>query len=394
MHPDVIKAISDAHRDLATTKIPTTQSPGKGDRNAIRMALSALNSLLRCGAQHNLPDLQGLWPDIYAWVVFLDSHCGTNGVYTKKLRAAAAQEDQDLQAASVQVIPSIIILPFSQGQQELCSIIAATPDILAMCARRWMDDGTGRQLAWGLALSQMVMAVDIMSKGALDVIVEATGRGVDIVAQVALTRVRSFLSENPLNYGTMTPHLQLLSTFLSSKQEMRPLHSAMLYQKLFPVLVDALKLAINDVLSGESPVRDLYVKSCYSSIHAAMQVANGAALIAHALDVGLISVILKSGARLRRLPTSFQDMMSQTLFRVLHQYLPYRSFLRSVSRALGKVDRLNMCEEIAGPLWDSWTRFHSAATARLMIKEEFDQNRPPELGIGCMNKKVKWISIL
>jgi len=238
------------------------------------------------------------------------------------------------------------------------------------------------------------MAVDCMKKSALDGIVEATGKGVDIVAQVALTRVRSFLSENPLNYGTMAPHLQLISTFLSSNHEMQPLHLAMLYHKLLPVLVDALKLTNNDVQSGESPPRDLYVKFCYSSIHAAMQLANGAALIAHALDVGLIPAILKSGSRLRQLPASFQDMMSQTLFRVLHQYLPYRSFLRSVSRALGKVGRLNISEENAGPLWDSWTQFRSAATAKLMVKEEFDQTRPSENMIGCMNKKVKWISTL
>jgi hypothetical protein len=279
---------------VATTKIPTAQSPGEKDRHAIRMALSAFNSLLRCGAQHNLPDLKGLWPDIYAWVVPLDSHCGTDSVYTKKLRATAAQAAQDLQAASLQVIPSMIILPFRQKQQQLFSTIATMPDILAMCARRWMEDETGRQIAWGLALSQMVMAVDCMNKSALDGIVEATGRGVDIVAQVTLTRGRRFLSKNPLNYGTTAPHLQLISTFLSSKHEMQPLHLAMLYHKLLPMLVDALKLTNNDVLSRESPPRDLYVKFCYSSVHAAMRLANAAALIAHALDVGLIPAILKS----------------------------------------------------------------------------------------------------
>jgi hypothetical protein len=379
MHPDIIKTISDARRDLATAKIPTTQNPGKKDTHAIQIALSSFNSLLRCGAQHNLPDLQGLWPDIFAWVVFLDSHCGTDGIY------------ENLQAASLRIIPSIIILPFTQRQEQLCSAMATTPDILSMCARRWIDDGTGRQFPnWSLALSQMVMAVDLMNKStsALDGIVEATGRGVAIVAQVALTRVRSLLDEKPLNYVTTAPHLQLISTFLSSKREMRPLHLAMLYHKLLPILADALKLTNNDVRSGESPARDLYVKFCYSSIHAAMELANGATLIAHALDVGLIPAILKSGARLRQLPASFQDMMSQTLFRVLHQYLPYRSFLRSVSRALGKVDRLNISEENAGPLWDSWTQFRRAAMAKLMIKEEFDQTRPSEKMIGCGNKQV------
>jgi hypothetical protein len=218
-----------------------------------------------------------------------------DSVYTKKkLRATAAQAAQDLQAASLQVIPSMIILPFRQKQQQLFSTIATMPDILAMCAHRWMEDETGRQIAWGLALSQMVMAVDCMNKSALDGIVEATGRGVDIVAQVALTCGHRFLSENPLNYGTTAPHLQLISTFLSSKHKMQPLHLAMLYHKLLPVLVDALKLTNNDVLSRESPPRDLYVKFCYSSIHAAMRLANAAALIAHALDVGLIPAILKS----------------------------------------------------------------------------------------------------
>jgi hypothetical protein len=318
-------------------------------------------------------------------MVFLDSHCGrTDNVYTKKLRAP------DLQAASLQVIPSILIIPFTQRQEQLCRVIAATPDILSMCARRWMEDD--HQLNWGLALGQMVLAVDCMSHGALDGIVEATGRGVDGVAQVALTRVRSFPRDSPLNYATTAPHLQLVSAFLSTKHEMQPLHSAMLYHKLFPVLVDALKLTNNDTLSGESPPRDLYIKFCYSSIRAAMRLANGAALIAHALDVGLLSAILKSGARLRRLPPSFQDMMGHTLFGILRQYLPYRSFLRSVSRALRKVDRLNISEENAGPLWDHWMEFHVAATAKLMIKDEFDQTHAFENMIGCRNEKVKWIS--
>ena len=80
-----------------------------------------------------------------------------------------------------------MILPFTQRQQQLCSVIADTPDLLPMCARRWMENETGHQLNWGLALGQMFLAVDCMSQGALDGIVEAAGRGVDGIAQVVLT---------------------------------------------------------------------------------------------------------------------------------------------------------------------------------------------------------------
>ena len=123
--------------------------------------------------------------------------------------------------------------------------------------------------------------------------------------------------------------------------------------------------------------------------------ASGATLIAQAVDLGLISAVLKLAVRLHRLSASFQDLMGQTLFKILHQYPSYHSFLRSVSRALRRADRLGVSEENAGPLWNSWTQFHSAAMAELMIKEDFDRNCPSETCatmIGCNNKKVKSIS--
>jgi hypothetical protein len=82
----------------------------------------------------------------------------------------------------------------------------------------------------------------------------------------------------------------------------------------------------------------------------------------------------------------------QNLFKVLHQYLPYRSLLRSVAKALQRVDRLNLTADTVGPLWDAWQQFHRAAMTKLVFKDEFDRMYPPAVRtamIGCMNPKVK-----
>jgi len=38
------------------------------------------------------PDLEEMWADIYAWLIFLDSHCASNGVYIERLRRCVLAE--------------------------------------------------------------------------------------------------------------------------------------------------------------------------------------------------------------------------------------------------------------------------------------------------------------
>jgi len=45
-----------------------------------------------CTTTRCASDLEEMWADIYAWLIFLDSHCASNGVYIERLRAMCSRE--------------------------------------------------------------------------------------------------------------------------------------------------------------------------------------------------------------------------------------------------------------------------------------------------------------
>jgi len=60
------------------------------------------------------------------------------------------------------------------------------------------------------------------------------------------------------------------------------------------------------------------------------------------------------------------------------------------------VDRLDLREEVVGPLWDPWKEYEGAARQKLELKELYDL-RNAAMGTvmqGCMNPKVRYISLI
>jgi hypothetical protein len=229
-----------------------------------------------------------------------------------------------------------------------------------------------------------------IDQNVVEEIVKAVDGGVETVAKVAVEHIRSFFTDKSPDYIEMVPHLALVHAFICSS--IRPLRLAMLCQKSLPMLISALNLVDNTAISSETPIPNQYITLSYFSIIQSLKSANGATWISQAFDAGLLPVVLKSGARLQRLPAPALEIISQNIFKTLHQYLPLRSVLRPVARALDKVDRLNIEAGTAGPLWDPWRAFHSAAMGKLLFKEEFDQLYPSALSaamIGCWKPKVK-----
>lgn len=322
-------------------------------------------------------------PGLYSW---------THTVHqmASRLRAICSR-GENFQAGSLQIIPLIIWVLCSRG--PLRNTTLASHGILTMLARRWVEGGLGHegrcQQDWALALNCILLGPERRSKSVLEEIVGATDGGAEVIAQIAVGRVRTFLSQSLMDYHAMDPHLGLMDAFSSSL--VRPLRLAMLCQRSLPTLIEVLNLINNDDTLASSPQTNCIVNS-YSSIIEALQSVNGATWISQALDAGLLSALLKSGARLQELLPLVRDSICKDLFKVLHQYLPYRSVLRSVTRALQKVDRLNLTAEAVGPLWNAWKQFQGAAMVKHIFKEEFDQKYPSAVSavmIGCMNTKVK-----
>lgn len=386
-------SLSHCRRDLSPASIPTGQIPDHNDRRAIQLATSGLTTVYACALRRELDeysDLEGLWADIWHWLTFLDSHCGTEGAYIDKLRSMASP-GEDLQAVSFKLIPLIISNLCIKG--NLRNAIVTTPGILTMLTRRWIDNEIGRQDPnWARALNFMLLGNERGSKEALEEIVSAADGGAKTVARAALNNLRPFIGLRPVRYVAISPHICLLDAFSSSI--VSTLRSAMLSQRSLPTLIETLNFINTDHSSlpyDELLYQSESITACYAGIIQALESANGAIWVSQALDAGMLPVILKSGVRLPQLLESVQATICEKAFKFLHQYLPYRSVLRSVAKALRKVDRLDLREEDVGLLWGPWKEYEGAARLKLELKEVYDL-RNAAMGTvmqGCMNPKVR-----
>jgi hypothetical protein len=374
---------------LTSANIPTAQIPDISDKKAIQIAIFALSTLWICGVANKLgeiSDLKDIWPGVFAWMKFLDSHCGSDGTYIEQLRSMSSR-GEDLQSGSLKVVP--LVISVLCGQASLRATIVASPGIVTMLTRRWVVGGLERDIQrqqdLSLALNRLLLGPERRNRGTVEEIVGATDGGAEVIACVALGHVRTFIGQIPVDYEAMTPHLGLIEAFSTSL--VHPLRLAMLCQRSLPLLTEVLAI-IDHNDSSPSPEQADCIAYAYSSIIEALRSANGAIWISQALDGGLLPAMLKSGARLLGLIPQTRDAVCHDLFKVLHQYLPYRSVLRSVARALRKVDRLNIGEESVGPLWAAWTEYKHAATMKLILKEDFDTRWSLLVTFGCGNKNV------
>jgi hypothetical protein len=93
------------------------------------------------------------------------------------------------------------------------------------------------------------------------------------------------------------------------------------------------------------------------------------------LDAGVLPVLLKAGGIMADLEPNFAERGSMIITTGLFMFLTYRSVLRSVAKTLKRIDRLQIGEDVAGPLWNSFLYFKMAALHNLDVKKEFDQER-------------------
>ena len=138
----------------------------------------------------------------------------------------------------------------------------------------------------------------------------------------------------------------------------------MLQKNVLPVIIETLNIIGAQPLSGLVPSG--FVTLSYYTLYEALESASGPVWIAQALDAGLLFAMLRSGFRLTR-PDA-----PQRLFDVLHQYTVYRSVLRSLSKALTKIDQCTIDAHISGLAWGPWQAFRAIAAERLKAKDEFD----------------------
>jgi hypothetical protein len=120
--------------------------------------------------------------------------------------------------------------------------------------------------------------------------------------------------------------------------------------------------------------------------------ASGLHWIVRAAEAGVSEDILRQGVQLDRgrMSTDMHADLYTGFFTLLSQILVYRSFLRSLAKAMKKVERACIKPDDTAILWTPWMAFKNDAERCLQIKATFEQEIQSGFHIrSCENPKVR-----
>jgi hypothetical protein len=395
-----IKVMQDSTNDITELcsrldrkGIPGTPTPAKKKIGVVKCALHAM---LKIGLVFEtklasdpgaVSRLLAAWKNIWAWMEFFHTTCVIDAVYGEMLRVM-----------SLRVIP-ITISALGRNQQ-LRGTIARTPGAVAILTRHWLQED--------MYLSQIELAGCSLFSGALrvllnptsarecipvlDLMVAAAGDA-QTIAHTSVEHARNAKSQsssNPADYWCdIHTHVDLI--FLFTSAHFPALRRVLLSQK------DTVDLAVEllHVLSGH-PRRTVQAEKCllptFSILLELFVSASGLHWIVRAVGAGVLEDILRLGVQLHwdRMPTDIHADLSTRFFTLLSQMLVYRSFLRSLAKAMKKVERACIGPDDTAILWKPWTAFKGNAERCLQFKATFEQEIQSGLHIrGCENPKVR-----
>jgi hypothetical protein len=373
--------------------IPGTPTPAKKKIGVVKCALHVMLRIAlifetKLGDPGALSRLLVAWKNIWAWMEFFHTTCVVDAVYGEMLRIM-----------SLRVIP-ITISALGRDQQLRCTI-ARTPGAVAILTRHWLQEN--------IYLSQIELAgIDSLFSGALrvllcptsardcipvlDLMVAAAGDA-QTIARTSVEHARNAKSQSSSNSADywLDIHTHVDLIFLFASVPIPALRRALLSQK------DAVDLAVEllHILSGR-PCGTVQAEKClfptFSILLELFLSASSLHWIVRAVEAGVLEDSLRLGVQLHRgrMPTDIHADLSTRFFTLLSQTLVYRSFLRSLAKAMKKVERARIGPGDTAILWTPWIAFKRDAERCLQFKATFEQEIQSGLHIrSCENPKVR-----
>ena len=388
-----VEKIESVFQYLDDCRIPTTDKPTANDDRAVDLAISAL--LVISGSQRHLvrsraldASLARVWTRIWKWLEFLDTECCQKFVFGSgfKIKAMAA------------ITTTLFVFAHSAALKRL---VTTTPGVFSLLVKHWLAEGLDPAVAHIFGTSgssrpfartfENLLSGDITPNCLPDVVAAAPG-GATTVARIAIQHLDKDASAKHPDFTALYHHVSLIYNLFSVSCPALP--HAFLNRGLIPTMVKML------ASFNLQPVDTVKVASCvvrcYFILIDALQSANGPSWVIQAFDSGILSAILKSGRRLATLDPFHRDLCTTLLSDILCQYLVYRSVLGSVAKALRRMERLCIDQDVAGPLWDGWMSFKSLAQERIAIKEENDDgvtNRCNRIGVSQLGSRFSQIYV-
>jgi hypothetical protein len=381
-----VDKIENVFQYLDVGRIPTTDKPTEKEERAVDLAVMSLLVISACQGHLRRSRaldacLNDIWPSLWKWLQFLDTECCQKGV----LGAAFVLTGQ----AGI----SYTLETFGESE-SLRRLATSTPGVINMLARHWLAEGQHP------GINQLLNAVNINRHftNVLNVflqdedttpycllpdIIAAAPEGAKSVARIGILHLNDDAAPKHPDFLTIYRDLSLISGLCCTSCP--ALLLALLNHGIISTLVKMLTLFNAQTTDNINII--FCVKMCYSILIKAFHSANGTSWVVQAFDSGLLPVLLKSGRRMGQLDEFSRNLCTTLLSDILCQYLVYRSVLRSVGKVLRQVGRLNIDQDVAGPLWDGWLLFKGLAHKRIDIaiqveNDDVGQNDCNRMGVS------------
>lgn len=346
--------------------IPRSRSLASG-RNAIEVALQSLDLICRLCAMHCLNSnrdlvhsLTGAWPRVWNWLAFLHARCCENTWFDDVYRTRA-----------------LVIIPTVLGtlgvDEELRKAMTSTPGLITLITKMWIAEekegfeAPGSGILCVRALNELLHPYE-RPENCLENVISVAGDS-DTVARVALGRLEAVAAPKNPDCDTLFVHISLVYTFSDARFPFS--HHSFLCRNLIPVMVKILTSLVKQQPQSEAFPR--CIMFCTGCLCDTLMLAKEPLRVCQMLDAGILPALLKAGRLMADLEPKFAACGLTLLSEGLYKFLSYRSVLRSVAKALRRVDRLQIGADIAGPLWEGFLVFKMTALDRLGVKKEFDE---------------------
>ena len=346
--------------------IPRSRSLASG-RSVIEVALRSLDLICHLCAIHSLnangdlaDSLTGAWPRVWKWLAFFHTKCCENTWFDDVYRTRV-----------------LVIIPTVLGtlgvDAKLRKAMTSTPGLITLIAKMWIAEAKegfeapGSGILCVRALDELLHPLE-KPENYLKNVIRVAGDA-DTVARVALGQLEAVAATKNPDCDSLLVHISLVCTLSDARFPFS--HHSFLCRNLIPVMVKILASLVKQ--QPQSKAFPRCIMFCSGCLCNTLRLAKEPLRVCQMLDAGILPTLLKAGGLMADLEPEFAERGSTLLSEGLYKFLSYRSVLRSVAKALRRVDRLQIGADIAGPLWEDFLVFKMTALDRLDVKKEFDE---------------------
>jgi hypothetical protein len=312
-------------------------------------------------------DMVRAWPRIFTWSAFF---------FAARVQAPSASVEMKRSAMAL-ISSCWLAISYADGA---CQAIASTVGSVEIAAKLWVLEDRS-DISNITAMLNSVLQVGDVSH--VDRVVEACGGKPELVASLAVSRLRSAMNERR---EVGLKEFVLIEFITRISYHPHPLRMALLESNVVHVLTKTLAVLVAQLnVTGELTL----VTTIALGFDILVQFLDidGAAPILQSLHSGLLTVLVECSPHFEKF--EHLEVILQFINSVLPRFLLYRSVIEAVDSAMMKIQASPHMHAMSnGVARDDWNKFRKLSTQRLIVTLEGNSFR--DNNVICDSIKVNF----